>query len=182
MTSRSYGTVKVFVNKPSETYTREEVQNLCDSIFTITNQVSVSERLVHGPFYVSYFVITGFYCDFKIQTNLTKKCFYFFTRNVCVLRGRVATRHGRGIVGVRISREFQLSEGFTLSRKDGFFDFVASCDKRRVELTFGKSPYPFMSKSFNVIPNQVSFSRINKESCQHPIKLDTNDHFHNEQS
>jgi len=74
-----------------------------------------------------------------------KKVYIFFPRNVCVLRGRIVTRHGRGIVGVRISREFQLSEGFTLSRKDGFFDFVATCDKRRVELTFGKSPYPFMS-------------------------------------
>ena len=72
-----------------------------------------------------------------------------------MLRGRVVTRYGRGIVGVRVSHEGELSEGFTLSRPDGHFDFVASCHRKWIQLTFGKSPFPFLSKSFGVIPNQV---------------------------
>ena len=48
-----------------------------------------------------------------------------------------------------------MSEGFTLSRKGGDFDFLSNCDRPRIELTFGKNPFPYLVKYFNVIPNQV---------------------------
>ena len=77
-------------------------------------------------------------------------------RYVCVARGQVITKNNRGLPGVRISRHGHLSEGFTLSRKNGYFDFVANCDDKKLELKFGKSPFPFQTKRFDVIPHQVN--------------------------
>ena len=80
-----------------------------------------------------------------------------YFRYVCVLRGQIVTRNNRGLPGVRISRHGRLSEGFTLSRKDGYFDFVGNCQDEKLELKFGKSPFPFQTKVFDVVPNQVIY-------------------------
>ena len=80
-----------------------------------------------------------------------------YFRYVCVLRGQIVTRNNRGLPGVRVSRHGRLSEGFTLSRKDGYFDFVGNCQDEKLELKFGKSPFPFQTKVFDVIPNQVIY-------------------------
>ena len=74
---------------------------------------------------------------------------------MCVVRGQVITKYNRGLPGVRISRHGRLSEGFTLSRKDGYFDFVGNCHENKLELKFGKRPFPFQTKRFDVTPNQV---------------------------
>ena len=74
---------------------------------------------------------------------------------VCVARGQVVTKHNRGLPGVRISRQGHLSEGFTLSRKDGYFDFVGNCNENKMKLKFGKSPFPYQTKLFDVLPNQI---------------------------
>ncbi len=66
------------------------------------------------------------------------------------------TEYGSPIVGTRISRENRLQEGFTLSRENGNFDFVDSCESSNVELLFGKSPFVFIEKIFRVVPNTVS--------------------------
>lgn len=76
---------------------------------------------------------------------------------VCVVRGQVITKFNRGLPGVRISRHGRISEGFTLSRKDGYFDFVGNCQDNKLELKFGKSPFPFQTKRFDVMPNQVGY-------------------------
>ena len=84
----------------------------------------------------------------------------FDKKFVCVARGRVITKHGRGLPGVRISREGFFLEGFTLSRPDGYFDFLANCKDGRITLKFGKRPYPFQTRAFNVIANQVRFLSV----------------------
>ena len=71
------------------------------------------------------------------------------------MRGQIITRSNKGLPGVRISRHGHLSEGFTLSRKDGYFDFVGNCQQKKLELKFGKSPFPFQTKIFDVTPNEV---------------------------
>ena len=74
-----------------------------------------------------------------------------------MVRGQIVTKNNRGLPGVRISRHGRLSEGFTLSRSDGYFDFVGNCQDEKVELKFGKSPFPFQTKVFRVTPNQVKY-------------------------
>jgi hypothetical protein len=81
----------------------------------------------------------------------------FKTTSVAVVRGRIVTSRGRGLSGVRISDEDDLESGFTMSRADGTFDFVVNADgTARVALKFGKSPFPFQTKSFGITPNRVS--------------------------
>ena len=84
----------------------------------------------------------------------------FRSENVCIIRGQIVTKHGRGLPGVRISREGHFLEGFTLSRSDGYFDFMANCEGRKVRLKFGKSPFPFQTKSFEVNRNKVSILNL----------------------
>ena len=61
------------------------------------------------------------------------------------------------LIGVRVSRENYLEEGFTLTRPDGVFDFVCNCNTSTfVRLKFGRSPFPFVEKPFSVFSNKVS--------------------------
>lgn len=56
-----------------------------------------------------------------------------------MVRGRVVTRAGRGVVGFRVSTSENL-EGFTLTRRDGWFDMMVN-GGGAVTLSFGKPPF-----------------------------------------
>lgn len=71
------------------------------------------------------------------------------------MRGRIiGLSNGQPLVGVRVSHEDHLEEGFTLSRPDGTFDYVCNC-KGQVNLKFGRSPFPFVQKAFQAFLNEV---------------------------
>ncbi|XP_063233060.1 LOW QUALITY PROTEIN: teneurin-m [Bacillus rossius redtenbacheri] len=56
-----------------------------------------------------------------------------------VVRGKVVTATGTGLVGVRVSTSTPL-EGFTLTREDGWFDLLVN-GGGAVTLQFGRSPF-----------------------------------------
>uniref|UniRef100_A0AAR5Q7H5 EGF-like domain-containing protein n=1 Tax=Dendroctonus ponderosae TaxID=77166 RepID=A0AAR5Q7H5_DENPD len=56
-----------------------------------------------------------------------------------VVRGRVVTQMGTGLMGVRVSTSTPL-EGFTLTRDDGWFDLLVN-GGGAVTLQFGRSPF-----------------------------------------
>ena len=76
-----------------------------------------------------------------------------------MLRGRVLTPSGQGLRGVRVSNGLALREGFTLTRSDGYFDILLTA-ARVIKLKFGKSPFPYQSKSIFVPQNQVKISNL----------------------
>ena len=75
-------------------------------------------------------------------------------RRVSVVRGKVLTPSGQGLRGVRVSNGLSLKEGFTLTRSDGWFDMLVN-GGGVVTLKFGKSPFPYQSRSVYVPWNQV---------------------------
>lgn len=56
-----------------------------------------------------------------------------------MVRGRVVTKAGRGIVGLRVET-IENQEGFTLTRQDGRFDLMVN-GGGAVTLSFGKPPF-----------------------------------------
>ena len=83
--------------------------------------------------------------------------FLYISRTVCVIRGKVVTSKMDPLIGVRVSHENHLEEGFTLTRPNGLFDFVCNCNSSiSVKLKFGRSPFPFVEKSFYAFSNMVS--------------------------
>ena len=78
-----------------------------------------------------------------------------FSRRVSVIRGKVLTPSGQGLRGVRVSNGLSLKEGFTLTRSDGWFDMLVN-GGGVVTLKFGKSPFPYQSRSVYVPWNQVN--------------------------
>ncbi|XP_024082461.1 teneurin-m isoform X3 [Cimex lectularius] len=69
-----------------------------------------------------------------------------------VVRGRVVTTIGMGLMGVRVSTS--KSEGFTLTREDGWFDLLVN-GGGAVTLQFGRSPFRPQSYIVNVPWNEV---------------------------
>ena len=57
-----------------------------------------------------------------------------------VVRGQVVTPTGMGLIGVRVSTTIY-NEGFTMTRDDGWFDFMVN-GGGSVMLQFGRTPYP----------------------------------------
>ena len=76
-------------------------------------------------------------------------------RRASVIRGKVLTPSGQGLRGVRVSNGLSLKEGFTLTRSDGWFDMLVN-GGGVVTLKFGKSPFPYQSRSVYVPWNQVN--------------------------
>ncbi|XP_072158624.1 teneurin-m isoform X3 [Bemisia tabaci] len=70
-----------------------------------------------------------------------------------VVRGRVVTQMGMGLMGVRVSTSIPL-EGFTLTRDDGWFDILVN-GGGAVTLQFGRSPFKSQSRIINVPWNEV---------------------------
>ncbi|XP_042234258.1 teneurin-m-like isoform X2 [Homarus americanus] len=63
----------------------------------------------------------------------------FNMRRAAVVRGRVVTRAGRGVVSLRVATGESL-EGFTLTRRDGWFDIMVN-GGGTVTISFGKPPF-----------------------------------------
>ncbi|KAG5882426.1 hypothetical protein JTB14_007052 [Gonioctena quinquepunctata] len=70
-----------------------------------------------------------------------------------VVRGRVTTQMGIGLMGVRVSTSTPL-EGFTLTRDDGWFDLLVN-GGGAVTLQFGRSPFSAQSRIVFVPWNEV---------------------------
>lgn len=70
-----------------------------------------------------------------------------------VIRGRVVTSLGMGLVGVRVSTT-TLLEGFTLTRDDGWFDLMVN-GGGAVTLQFGRAPFRPQSRIVQVPWNEV---------------------------
>lgn len=70
-----------------------------------------------------------------------------------MVRGRVITSMGMGLMGVRVSTSTPL-EGFTLTREDGEFDLLVN-GGGAVVLQFGRSPFKPQSYVTYVPWNEV---------------------------
>ncbi|XP_050525472.1 teneurin-m isoform X5 [Daktulosphaira vitifoliae] len=70
-----------------------------------------------------------------------------------VIRGRVVTSTGMGLMGVRVSTNIA-PEGFTLTREDGWFDLLVN-GGGAVTLQFGRSPFKAQSQIVNVPWNEI---------------------------
>lgn len=98
----------------------------------------------------------------------------FDQREICLLRGRVVLANGQGLIGVRISQDDHVEEGFTLTRHNGYFDFVCSCNSSSVlKLKFGRSPFPYVEKVFFALPNQIT--HIGEIIMSHSIHREAED-------
>ena len=71
-----------------------------------------------------------------------------------MIRGRVITTSGRGLVGVRVTHADIHTEGYTMTQEDGWFDFMVN-GGGAVTLTFGKSPFPPRIRTLFVPWNEV---------------------------
>lgn len=76
-----------------------------------------------------------------------------------VVRGRVVTHLGTGLMGVRVSTSTPL-EGFTLTRDDGWFDLLVN-GGGAVTLQFGRSPFKPQSHIVFVPWNEVLHDSFN---------------------
>lgn len=81
-------------------------------------------------------------------------CAIFPYSRAGVIRGRVVTSIGMGLVGVRVSTA-KMNEGFTLTREDGWFDLLVN-GGGAVTLQFGRSPFRPQTFIVNVPWNEVS--------------------------
>lgn len=84
----------------------------------------------------------------------TKNSITKFSSRSAVVRGRVITLLGTGLVGVRVSTDTPL-EGFTLTREDGWFDLLVN-GGGAVTLNFGRAPFKRATKVVYVPWNEVS--------------------------
>lgn len=75
-----------------------------------------------------------------------------------MIRGRVVTPRGEGLMGARVQyqsrKRSDIKKGITLTRDDGWFDFLVN-GGGIVTLMFGKSPFPFQSRSIYVPWNEM---------------------------
>ncbi|XP_059482465.1 teneurin-m isoform X2 [Neocloeon triangulifer] len=84
----------------------------------------------------------------------------FNESRTAVIRGRVVTSSGMGLIGVRVSTSLHL-EGFTLTREDGWFDLLVN-GGGAVTLQFGRSPFRPQTQIVNVPWNEVVIINIVK--------------------
>lgn len=87
--------------------------------------------------------------NFRVLNNNT---FILYSRSA-VIRGRVVTSTGMGLMGVRVSTNIA-PEGFTLTREDGWFDLLVN-GGGAVTLQFGRSPFKAQTQIVNVPWNEV---------------------------
>ena len=84
-----------------------------------------------------------------------------FCSRSAVIRGRVVTKTGRGLIGVRVTHNDLHSEGYTMTQSDGWFDFMVN-GGGAVSIQFGKSPFGPAEKNLFVPWNEV---RETASSC-----------------
>ena len=96
---------------------------------------------------------------------------FFYSRSA-VLRGRVVTETGRGLVGVRVTHSDLHTEGYTMTQEDGWFDFMVN-GGGAITLKFGKSPFPAQVRTLFAPWNEVRFFALELQNGVIPeIKLD----------
>ncbi|XP_037070344.1 teneurin-m-like, partial [Pollicipes pollicipes] len=78
----------------------------------------------------------------------------FEPRRVSVIRGRLVSSQGLGIAGVRVSVNRDTRFGLTLSRKDGWFDFMVN-GGGAVNLQFQRAPFRPMTRAVAAAWNQL---------------------------
>ncbi|TMW52843.1 hypothetical protein DOY81_002074 [Sarcophaga bullata] len=100
----------------------------------------------------SFFERMKFLIDESSLQNYAKLETFNESRSA-VIRGRVVTSLGMGLVGVRVSTT-TLLEGFTLTRDDGWFDLMVN-GGGAVTLQFGRSPFRPQSRIVQVPWNEV---------------------------
>ncbi|XP_071087575.1 teneurin-m-like isoform X3 [Haliotis cracherodii] len=88
----------------------------------------------------------------SVQTHATRNAFN--ESQVSVIRGRVTTKDGTPLIGVKVEIVAQPLYGFTLTRKEGVFDILVN-GGGSVELEFIRQP--FVTKSASVLTpwNQI---------------------------
>ena len=87
----------------------------------------------------------------------------FFYSRAAVLRGRVVTETGRGLVGVRVTHSELHTEGYTMTQEDGWFDFMVN-GGGAVTLKFGKSPFPPQVRTLFAPWKEVTFERAHEKT------------------
>ncbi|KAL4707465.1 hypothetical protein ACJJTC_000109 [Scirpophaga incertulas] len=100
----------------------------------------------------SFFERMKFLIDEGSLQNYAKQETFNESRSA-VIRGRVVTSLGSGLVGVRVSTSTPL-EGFTLTREDGWFDLLVN-GGGAVTLFFGRAPFKRSSQVVFVPWNEV---------------------------
>ncbi|CAB3228851.1 unnamed protein product [Arctia plantaginis] len=100
----------------------------------------------------SFFERMKFIIDEGSLQNYAKQENFNESRSA-VIRGRVVTLLGTGLVGVRVSTDTPL-EGFTLTRDDGWFDLLVN-GGGAVTLNFGRAPFKRATKVVYVPWNEV---------------------------
>ncbi|XP_039149076.1 teneurin-m isoform X2 [Drosophila simulans] len=100
----------------------------------------------------SFFERMKFLIDESSLQNYAKLETFNESRSA-VIRGRVVTSLGMGLVGVRVSTT-TLLEGFTLTRDDGWFDLMVN-GGGAVTLQFGRAPFRPQSRIVQVPWNEV---------------------------
>ncbi|XP_073967241.1 teneurin transmembrane protein Ten-m isoform X2 [Choristoneura fumiferana] len=100
----------------------------------------------------SFFERMKFLIDEGSLQNYAKQETFNESRSA-VIRGRVVTSLGSGLVGVRVSTSTPL-EGFTLTREDGWFDLLVN-GGGAVTLYFGRAPFKRSSQVVFVPWNEV---------------------------
>ncbi|KAI5732577.1 hypothetical protein M8J76_001881 [Diaphorina citri] len=100
----------------------------------------------------SFFERMKFLIEESSLQNYAKKDNFNESRSA-VVRGRVVTSMGMGLVGVRVSTSTPL-EGFTLTRDDGWFDLLVN-GGGAVTLQFGRSPFKPHNHIVHVPWNEV---------------------------
>ncbi|CAH1124665.1 unnamed protein product [Ceutorhynchus assimilis] len=90
---------------------------------------------------MKFLIDEGSLQNYARQETFNESVFWnhFNTSRSAVVRGRVITQMGTGLMGVRVSTSTPL-EGFTLTRDDGWFDLLVN-GGGAVTLQFGRSPF-----------------------------------------
>ncbi|XP_011298913.1 teneurin-m [Fopius arisanus] len=90
---------------------------------------------------MKFLIDEGSLQNYARQETFNESVFWnhFNTSRSAVVRGRVVTSLGTGLMGVRVSTSTPL-EGFTLTRDDGWFDLLVN-GGGAVTLQFGRSPF-----------------------------------------
>ncbi|XP_034250662.1 teneurin-m isoform X4 [Thrips palmi] len=89
------------------------------------------------------------------QDALNESVFWnhFNMSRSAVVRGRVVTSMGMGMMGVRVGTT-NINDGYTMTREDGWFDLLLN-GGGAVTLKFGRSPFPAVQYVVNVPWNEV---------------------------
>ncbi|XP_038213465.1 teneurin-m isoform X4 [Zerene cesonia] len=104
---------------------------------------------------MKFLIDEGSLQNYAKQETFNESMFWnhFNTSRSAVIRGRVVTSLGSGLVGVRVSTSTPL-EGFTLTREDGWFDLLVN-GGGAVTLHFGRAPFKRSTQVVFVPWNEV---------------------------